>query len=136
MSTEDIEDAEDELTMLLNRLAQQLLSEEELGRAAGLPPRGQGWGDWYLSVRLFPTPCRYCHCARKDNYQRMAVLEYLADADAEKRVARRHPGWDVLGWMAWYECKRCGEVLFAPVSVETVRAWGRSGWERMKGKER
>jgi hypothetical protein len=61
----------------------------------------------------------------------MYVLEYLPDLDDDLSQAEKHPGWFVLGWLAWYECTKCGYRLFAPVSVETVRSWGSGGWERM-----
>jgi hypothetical protein len=124
--------SDDDLDAAYERVAHALLSAEELARPAGLPPRGQGWGDWYMSLRTFATPCRNCHTPTNANRERMCVLEYLADLDGAGLERSKHPGWDTLGWLAWYQCTRCGYQLFAPVSVETVSGWGRAGWERLE----
>lgn len=96
-------------------------------RLAGLPPVGRGVGDWYETQQQVPWQCTNCGT---DVPQSPEVLEYLSEMDFDKEQTHQHPGWAMLGWLAWWQCEHCGADVMTPVSAKQVAQWGceLGGW--------
>jgi hypothetical protein len=101
-------------------------------RLAGLPPKGDGPADWFQARQTVRRRCRRCDGARGAHEEVVAVLEYLPERDTDGLQRDAHPGWDVDGWLAWWECPSCGEAHFEVVTAQQVVRWGEAlgGWER------
>src|SRR5690349_1328370 len=99
------------------------------GGMVGLPPVGQGPGDWWqLTGEAFHL-CEECTCAAS---QRVCVLEYLAEHDPTGEQWERHAGWQVFGFLARWECPGCRTTTLDVTDTPTVAKWGRTlgGWSR------
>ena len=111
------------------------MTEETVGasggrpRLANLPPRGQGGADWYHTRRDLEWHCPQCG-ERHD--QQASVLEYLPDQDTGGLQRKRHGGWGITGWAAWWQCPTCSYDRVRAIDRSTVAEFGRrcGGWLR------
>lgn len=96
-------------------------------RLSGLPPAGRGMGDWYETRRPISNGCPECG---REYQQAPSVCEYLPALDEGGEQARKHPGWQRLGWLVWWQCSHCDADVLTPVTAEQVAQWGRElgGW--------
>jgi hypothetical protein len=94
----------------------------------GLPPRGEGAADWQQLKGAVERTCPRCGKLYHDD---VAVLEYLPDQDDGFQL-EQYPGWNVLGWLAQWDCGRCGARQLEVVDTAQVARWGRAqgGWYR------
>jgi hypothetical protein len=93
----------------------------------GLPPRGKGGADWWQVKEPVDRVCPQCGNVYREC---VAVLEYLPEMDIDGGERLKHPGWDTKGWLAWWDCFRCGRSPFEVVDKDQVARWGRThgGW--------
>jgi hypothetical protein len=105
--------------------------ETDTSRLDGLPPKGRCAATRYRSIEPLRRRCMRCDGVDSDGHLETAmVCKYLPEMDFMHLQADKHPGWEKMGWLAWWERPTCGDYTFVPVPAEQVATWGKKlgGW--------